>query len=250
MRNKKILAIGILIAGIGYSAYLLFYNSGAKATSPTITGSERSGDSFVDLTEPTNPDITDPSLNITDEVAKEYTKKIVQMNTGGQGKKANIILPDATAFETIVRDYLSKNIQFKEYTEKDLRINATNTKDARIAYLQEIQKAQNKTIATLKTSFVYATALYISNKQSDELQKHINVSEQFITKLLEIQAPQSAKQFHIDLLNVYKKRSMLANILLENSEDPLKSVVVLKEIEKLTEKEALLIDSLKPILEL
>jgi len=248
MRKKKVLAVGVLLAGIGCSVYLLFYNSGARATSPTIAGSERSGGSFVDLTGNTNLDITDPSLNITDEVAKEYTKKIVQMNAGGQGDTANITLPDATAFETIVKDYLSKNIQFREYTEKDIRLLNDDSVQTKKAYFENLQKIQNKLISPLKTNFVYAAALFVTDKKSDELQKHINVASTYITNVLEISVPKSAKQFHIDLLNIYEKRRILGTTLLENPDDPLKSVVVLQEMEKLNEEEINLADSFKLIL--
>jgi|GEM_PF-3276564 len=250
MRKKKILAVVVVVVGASCSAYLLFSNSNATATGPTITGSERTNSQFLD-TQATDltTNIADPAYNITDEAAKEYTKKIIQMNKGGQGSNAPVALPSATDFETIIRGYLAQNVQFKEYTEKDVRLSQDDSIQARIFYLRDLKKVQDKLITPLKTGFVYATALFISEQRSDQIQKHIDVSQEYITNILEITVPKSAKQFHIDLLNIYEKRKTLGTILLENPDDPIKSVVILQEIGKLTDQEALLADSFKKILE-
>lgn len=248
MRKKKILAVSIITIGVITSAYLVFYNSDVDASSVSITGSERVSAQFPDTTANTNIDIANPAYNITDEAAKDYTKKIVQMNNGGQGNTTNVVLPNADDFESIVKGYISQDIQFKEYTEKDIRLSQNNSTQAKIIYLQEIQKIQNKLISPLKTSFVYAAAFFINDKQSNEIQKHINISQEYIAEILAIVVPKNAKQFHLDLLNIYEKRKTLGTILLENPDDPLKSIIVLKEIEKLTEKEATLANSFELIL--
>lgn len=249
MRNKKILSLVVVLAGAVCSAYLLFSNQNVGAKSLAITGSERTDSQFFDKkNDQLTTNISDPSYNLTDEAAKEYTRKIIQMNTGGQGTGAPVVLPTALDFETIVKGYISQNIQFKEYTEKDIRISQDNSAESKTSYLTKLQTAQKKLESSLKTGFVYAAALFISEQKSDEIQKHINASQEYITNILEITVPTSAKQFHIDLLNIHEKRKLLGTMLLENPDDPLKSVVILQEIEKLTEKEMSLVDSFASIL--
>lgn len=248
MRKKKILAYSILLIGIACSAYLLFYKKNPKTADAQIIDSERSSTAFSEPFSASNGSIADPLYNITEEAAKAYTKQIISMNNGGSGDVANVSLPSSDDFETIIRSYLSQGVQYKEYAEKDLRISDDDSIAARTQYLKDVKKIQDNIIAPLKTSFVYSVAIFLNDKKSDEIQKHIDASSIYITQLLEVEVPKSAKKLHIDILNIYEKRRTLGTILLENSEDPLKSVVILQELEKLSEKEVDLGNSFKPIL--
>lgn len=242
MRNKKILSLLIVLVGVAFSTYLLFSNKNAESKSLVITGSERTSAHFIDRNKKTIPPLNERNFNATDQTIKEYELTIFQKN---KDKKSGdkIDLPNEVDLQNIIQKYTTQPIISKTYERKDIIINKTSSLSEFYLYIKAIEKEENETAKKAPTNIASAIALFVSEKKSDELQKHINAQTEYIDFLLKTPVITEWENFHLALLNNAERKRTLAIVILENPDDPIKTIAVIENLSKLITSEEALWDS-------
>lgn len=250
MRTRKKLAVGILLLGIGVSLFLFFRGTKGNSSALAVFDDSTKDDSrFADIGSTIDPtDITNPKLNITEEVAKEYGKRILQMNEAGQGTTTPIVVPGQDELTSIIGDQVSREIPSPTYEDKDIKIIKETTKENIITYFQLVSAANKKNITPIRGSYLSALSTFVTDKNSDLIQKHMDAISQEVTDLLAIPVPENLKAFHLEFINLWQRRLTLATVIYESSDDPLKTVIALEEVSKLTDREQILADTINNFL--
>jgi len=229
MRKKKVLAFVVIAIGVSCSTYLLFSNSNVGASSPTIAGSERSDARFI-TSNGTLPLLNDPSFNATDQVIRDYERAIFEYNKGKKSGDA-VKFPNDADIENIISKYTAQNFEIQKYTDADIKINKNSSLNELVTYLEKVENESEKIKQTAPSNIVSAIGLFVSEKNSEEIEKHISAQSKFIDTLLSTPVISEWRAFHISLLNNAEKKRFLSKIILENQEDPIKVVSAIKEIE-------------------
>ncbi len=242
MRNKKILSLVVVLAGIACSAYLLLSNQNVGAKSLTITGSERTNGRFVDINKEPVPSLNEPNFNATDQTVKAYELAIFENN---KGKKSGdkISLPNEIEIQNIIQKYTTQPIVSKTYERKDIIINKTSSLSELSSYIKSIENEEIETQRKAPTNIASAIALFVSEKKSDELQKHINSQTEYIDFLLKKPVIPEWENFHLALLNNAERKRTLSLIILENPDDPIKTIAVIDNLSKLITNEEMIWNS-------
>jgi len=236
MRKKKVLALVVVIAGASCSAYILFSNSNAATTSPTITGSERSDGQFIDINKGSLPSLNEPGFNATDQTVRAYELAIFENN---KGKKSGdkISLPNEIEIQNIIQKYTTQPIVSKIYEKKDIIVSKTSSLSDLALYIEAIEKKEAEIDKEAPTNIASAIALFVSEKKIDELQKNINTQSEYIDFLLKTPVINGWEDFHLILLNNAERKRTLATIIIENPDDPVKTIAVVENLSRLMSDE-------------
>jgi len=235
MRKKKVLAFVVVILGVSCSAYLLFSNSNAGASSLTIAGSERADARFITSNEAL-PLLNDPTFNATDQVIRDYEQAIFEYNRGKKsGDTAR--LPNDADIENMISKYTTQTFDFQKYTEKDIKISKSSSLGELTTYLEKVKNENDEAKRTAPSNIVSAIGLFVSEKNAEEVGKHISAQSEFINALLSMPVVPEWKAFHLQLLNNAEEKRFLLKVIFENQEDPIKVVSAVKNIESALIKE-------------
>ncbi|RJQ30116.1 hypothetical protein C4565_00925 [Candidatus Parcubacteria bacterium] len=232
MRNKKILSVGIVMIGIAYSAYLLFYTTDKNLSSAQITGSEKNDSQFLKNDRKSIYSLNEPNFNATEQTIKDYELAIFEYNKNKKGGD-EILLPNEVDIQNIIQKYTTQPILSQIYTKKDITIEKKSTLTDLISYIEKIEKKDVEIERKRETNIVSAVGIFVLEKKSDDLQKHINAESEYIDFLLETPAFSGWEDFHLAILNNAEKRRTLAKIIIENPDDPVKVIAVVENLSTL-----------------
>ena len=241
MRNKKILAVGIVTIGIISSAYLLFDKTNNNPLSVQITGSEKNDSQFLKQNGGPSHFLNEPNFNATEQTIKDYELAIFEYNKNKKGGDM-VSLPNEVDIQNIIQKYTTQPILSRVYTKKDITTEKKTTLTELVLYIEKIERKDAEIEKKRETNIVSAIGLFVLEKKSDDLQKHINAESEYIDFLLETPAFPGWEDFHLALLNNAERRRTLAEIIIENPDDPIKVIAVVENLSTLIQNDDIVWD--------
>lgn len=242
-KYKKIVAF--LILGSGFvTAYLILstdLHKGKNKDAFDFAVNQKS-DSFLNFKiNPSNSInsqisqnlISNKTTNLTDAVAQNYLSEILKRNPEGPktiNEKQTLTVPSQTLMENALEGNLIQSLQFTQFKEKDIKISNNNSTKNQLVYLQSLEKINQKNFNSFNESMEDILDELMLNQNSEPLQKYTDIINKEIIDTLALETPSLWKEFHLQNLNLWQKKLIIFNALLELSDDPLKAYLSLQEI--------------------
>lgn len=234
MRKRTIIAISILLVGVGGAAWLVFGNTtNAGALNISITGA---GTDDARFTNSANQLAINDNSNSTDDAARAYGLEILKLNPQGMGADKQIALPSDAVLNDIVKKATDKPIQVSYFTEKDIKILNTSSESAVKTYLKTIAAADKKNNG-LTSEFYSIISSYVIGSDSQRLIDLNNNISVYITTLLSTPAPSSWAGFHLALLNLWQAKLAYSQVFINKDDDPLRAATASKSLSTLLSQE-------------
>lgn len=235
MRKKTIIAISILIVGIGGAVWLMFGDKiNAGGFDISISGSATGKDArFRDA----NSAASANEGNTTDNAIREYGLEILKLNPQGQGTDKPITLPSDAVLQNIISKQTETPVPVTLFEEKDIKILKTSSQEDKRAYIKSVVAALQKNMIPLKSEFYTTIAAFVAKGDSTDLGDHVDKIGTHINDLLAIPAPREWASLHLGMLNLWERRLTYANVILNSADDQLKSISALNELSTLNTDE-------------
>ncbi len=233
MQKRTIVATSILLVGVGL-AFWIMSGSQTNAGNVDISVSPANGGDARFY----NGSSTDPNAqeNITDDVVREYGGEILKLNPQGQGLDKPLTLPSDDTLNNIITKATQKPIPVSEFSDKDITITNTTSKDAARAYLKALSSAEQEN--TILYSNYYPTiSSYVVTGNSQDLDALIAEISTHINVLLSIPVPSNWKDFHLDLINLWQHKLVYTKALLTKEDDPIRSASATQSLQALLDQE-------------
>lgn len=240
MRTKTIIALFVLLLGAG-GAFWITSPRGDGLSVLSLMKTTEKDPRFTTGENTLNATSSDTSESITEEnVARNYTKEIMRLNTMGQGTATPIKLPTEEKLTQIVQEELSKSIPVKLFTEKDIVVGNSSDKAAIAAYLAGVAEVYKINAPPKTSSFSSALSQFISTDDARELALHAAKLSSSITGLIAVRVPPTWKTLHLEMLNIMQARLTYIQAMINGDGTQLKTVVALNSLNALLDEEQLL----------
>lgn len=235
MRKRTIIAVGILLVGVVGASWLVFGDkTNAGNIDVSISGAENNKDArFADA----NGGAANEG-NATENAIREYGLEILRLNAQGQGLDKPVTIPSDETLKNIIAKQTEKPIPVTLFEEKDITVSKTSSRETKIAYFKTVGSYIQKDLSSIVSNFYTAIATFTAKKDSTDLGEHVNKTETYINDLLTIPVPYDLVALHLEMLNLWQRRLTYATIILNSSDDQLKSISALNQLSTLNTDEA------------
>lgn len=253
-KNRRfVIAIFIILVGAGISLWILDSKAENKGVASLfeVTGLGIDSGRFA-TTEGTGlnsgslENNLDESENITNKILDRYTQEIFKANKSGVGTNSLITIPNEAVLEDIMGEELSKGLSIKLFETKDIKISEDDSKEAVLAYFDNLQKANTSgSKKDIENQYFVAIDEAVSEQGTEMLQEYLNAISQRITALLVITAPNNLASFHLGLINAWQKRLAVGKAIMESGGDIMKPLAAIDMLAGIIEEEEQLIKTLE-----
>lgn len=251
-KNRRfVIAIFIILLGTGVSLWILGSKAGNKGIASLFEIAGLGADSGrfamaegISLNSGSSENNLDGSENITNKILDRYTQEIFKANKSGVGvgTGSQIAIPNETVLENIMGEELSKGLAIKLFETKDIKISEDSSKEAALAYVENLQKANaSNSKKDIENQYFAAIENAVSEQGTEMLQEYLNAISQRITALLAITAPSNLASFHLGLINAWQKRLAVGKAIIESSGDIMKPLAAIEMLNGVIEEEEQLI---------
>lgn len=231
--SRKNGAIIILLSGI---VFAWFITKGDDRADDSLSVSVASTlDKNISFTRETGAS-SDPPKNLTEEAIQGYLTELVKKNPDGP-QNNTLVFPSQDILESAIQQATNAGISFHPITKDDIKISDAVGEEAERSYIAAIQNAGKENSKKINANEMYALYSFFSENNAAPLISHINGLQSFVLSLIETPTPVSMEEFHIKLINLQIKKIAIMENFLELENDPMKTMVALREYEKLPEEE-------------
>jgi len=240
-QNRRfVIAIFIIIIGAGASFWIVNSKSktGSVASLFEIIRSSAEAGRFATSSDSNTQAAASAGLgqsdqtNIADRIIGRYKQEVFNANAYGAGTSSPITIPNESVLGTIIDEELAQGIAITPFKTQDIKISNDNSKDAAIAYLNDIKKAYAKNVDKFNGNGNYFGIVSdaVTSQNTGKLQEYLAATSNQITDLLAITAPSDLTSLHLGLVNAWNKRYALGKAILEGDKDVMKPVAALQEL--------------------
>jgi len=191
-------------------------------------------------------------FNLTEDLGLSYASKIAGENSRDIFTAVNINklrIPEEDMIEKLADEKIAETYLYtKSFSKNELRTIPTDNNESKITYITQISEATKKHIDPLKYGFIELADNWISSQDTTGTAEYTSAVTDLITALLATKAPQSLADFHLELINNWQKKLLLAEALHKTAEDPLKAYLAFTEAHTLLEKDLALQEEAEKIL--
>lgn len=247
MKKRKIISAAVVLTGL--VLFLIIVNLPDKGGQKTLSADtsnatgDNSGFGFQInqnrnlITNPISADknsaVTD---NLTNLLAQNLSQNILETNNGFSQGTSTIKLPSSDSIGAALAQSATQNLQFPIFSDKDIRIGADNSEAAQLAYIKALGEMSKKNFAGFNTSIITILNNFLEQSNSDALAKYVGIAGRQVNDLLALKVPQQLSAWHLQNLNLWKKKLVVYSAMLDLNSDPLKTIVAFKEIPKLVQE--------------
>jgi hypothetical protein len=255
-KTRRKFFAGIVLAG-GILIATLIFVSGTKDTDktpPLSATKSRTTNPALAFRKGTNHSLTAPAINeppaqnLTDLLAESYLEEVVRKNPAGpqrvNGKKT-LVLPSEEIFAEALAKTKKEIGPSKLFGENDIKIINDASRAAELAYLENLNKINQKNFGEFKKSIIEILDEWITNQNGKLLEKYVSLIPAQIQDLLSLPTPIRWKQFHLQNLNLWQKKLAVYSALLNLRNDPLASLLALEQVSPVIEETMILDDTLE-----
>jgi|GEM_PF-2592427 len=242
MRKRKAISAAIVLGGLVLFAVIINLPAGNGVQKPPNGGGDTAGlDSGLQfqvnqnrntVTNPTPTDVKQGSTdNLTDQLAQALSQNVLQINNGFNQGTSTITLPSSDSLGNAIGQAASdQKLQFRIFSEKDIRINSDNSFAAQIAYLESLKNISDKNFGKFKTPIVDILSNFFDKNDSALLAKYVGIAQNEINDLLAIKVPAQLSAWHLQNINLWEKKSVVYKAILDLNDDPLKAALAIQQV--------------------
>jgi len=181
--------------------------------------------------------------NLTDIIAQSYVKKIIEMNPGAPeeiGEK-KIKAPSPDSFQVsgeLVAQKIEQIFETNYFSEKDIMLSNNNSIETQLRYINEIGVISEKNFKGFDKSITEITDNWIDYQDASGIRSYIAIASAQMDDLLSIEIPLIWKPFHIQNLNLWKKKEVVFKAMIDINNDPFKTMVAMEKMPDILEETA------------
>lgn len=250
MKKRKVVALTILI--LGTTAALIINSKAENSKNQIIEGDYGNFETNnLDYGKKSTTDedfitanLTD--INVTETVASAYLEGFFKKNQNLLGNPQG--LTDEINADLNDLD-VPKNIEgialpFKPFEKGAFPVIADNSPAAQLAYLEKIGGLISKNFSEINGDITQIIDRWLDKKDSNPLENYIAGAEQQIKDLQKITVPANWEQSHLQNLNLWQKKTVVYQAILQSENDPLKAYIAVQAISDIIQEN----DSLQEII--
>lgn len=173
--------------------------------------------------------------NLTNYLADKYVENIKEENPDGLREVDGQEVFNAPSLDSLNSDDFNFSeeaesaFNFNLFKEEDIKISQNNSEKAQLNYLNEVNNLSQKNFENINFSEIEMLRNWMNTRQLEQLKAYKNSLSTQINDLLETKVPPSWSEFHLNLLNLTKKKTETYSFLINHNEDPLKSVMAFRK---------------------
>lgn len=237
-KKKFFTAVGIIAAAIIVTLIIVLRTPGNPMNSILGVKGNKTEDSRFAFSEKTQEKLDKylNSDNFTENLIQKYGFQIAAENLDGP-VNGSLVLPSGEKLESTLAGELERGIGYEKISESDVRVIEDSSDTAVRKYLTEIQKVALNQNIDFENELAYALDELLSKQKTARLEKFANKLDSMNAKLLAIPVPVTWKTFHVELVNIQRKKTAIIHSLAEIENDPVKAVVAIQDLEKIGAEE-------------
>ncbi|MCP6720122.1 MAG: hypothetical protein KJI72_02220 [Patescibacteria group bacterium] len=252
MSKIKIIAFTVILFGIGVS--LLVTNSDSKPFGDFLTVSK--------FKENTNPSLQFKSTpqsqanifgvygglgggsenqgtdNLTELVAQAYAKELLKNVERGSGRveerNLNIATPD---LQQVLQEKIVQDFDFPKFNLKDIRISGDNSSENQITYMEAIDSLLRENFSGFKKDINIALEEFFKENNPQTIHYLTSHISDYINGLLELETPPQWQEYHLQYTNLWYKKLLMYQAVLNIQTDPLKTYVVIQTLPEIIQED-------------
>ena len=262
MKKRTALSLGILAVAFSVSVKLAFFsdtsshykvpNSGAgrieespshaslRFTKKPLEASTYSSYKIAPLMEKKGVAKSISGDNLTDLFVQAYTGEIFARNNGGPktiNGEPTLNMPSEQVLEDFFKKADFQSVAFRRFEKKDVRISKINTGHDQIAYIESVDRIFKKYTPLFKTTIFSAVQTFFKTKDPKPLTGITAYIPSLINELLALSVPESLLPLHLELVNLWQKKLVTYQSIINSDIDPLKGYVAAKQLPSIVQED-------------
>lgn len=240
MKKRKIISSAIVLSGLILFLVIINLPSGTAPTASPANPNPADPNSNLGfqteqgrnvVTNPTSDDQPPAKTdNLTEQLAQKFSRTVLQINNGFSNGTSSISLPNADSFSNAISDSLNQDLQFPAFGEKDIRIDPDNSSSSQIAYVNAVANVAKKNFAGFSMDIATIMNNFFNKNDSGGLAKYVGIAGKMASDLLALKVPARLSAWHLQNLNLWEKKIVVYQAILNMSSDPLKTSLALQQI--------------------
>lgn len=181
-----------------------------------------------------------PQENVTSEVIKKYGEELFRLNEDKVGQTAvtpsEINTPSEEFLsEILTKDVVSNTLSIPPFTASDVLV-VSSTPERVKEYADAYQRISSGNFGSELPPYLTAAYEALLESRPASLRTHVRAASNQVRDLRALQVPEDALPLHLELLNIWNRRVVIGNALLDQN-DPLRRVLALNSLSDAFEKE-------------
>ena len=243
MKKRKIISAAIVLSGLILSLIILNLpdKSGQKTASVNGVGSGNDNSGFQyqvnkDRNLVTNPISADNGTpvtdNLTDTMTQNISQGIFQANSDiSSNGTSSIKLPNSDSLGNMISQSIAnQSLQSPTFSQKDILVSSDNSSSSQLAYVDAIGDITRKDFAGFTGNIVTFVNNFFNNNDPSGLSRYVDIAEKEVSDLLALRIPTQLSAWHLQNLNLWEKKLVVYNAILDLNNDPLKAALAIQEI--------------------
>lgn len=242
MKKRKLISAAIILSGL--AAFLVIVNlpdKDARKTAPANGPGQNMGSTGLQFQ--TNPErnlfanpisgnqTSKDTNNLTDQLAQTLSQNILEMNNGFSQGTSTIALPSSESLGNAVGQAAAgQNLQFRVFTEKDIRVDSDNSPVAQLTYMGSLKDIANKNFGNFKTPIADILNNFFEKNDPSALAKYVDIAGKEVADLLALKVPQQLSVWHLQNINLWGKKLVVYKAILDLNNDPLKAAMAIQQV--------------------
>lgn len=237
-KKRFFTAVGIIAAAIITTLVIVLRTPGNPMNSILGVKGNKTDDSRFAFSEKTQEKLDKylNSENFTENLIQKYGFQIAAENLDGP-VNGSLILPSGEKLESTFAGELERGISYEKVSESDIRVTEDSSEVAVRKYLTEIQRVALNQNIDFENELGYALNELLTKQKTARLETFADKLDSMNTKLLAIPVPATWKTFHVELINIQRRKTAIIHSLAEIDNDPVKAVVAIQDLEKVGDEE-------------
>jgi len=143
-----------------------------------------------------------------------------------------------------------KPIETDSFEMQDILLSYDNSIENKIYYLKELRELNEEYFSDFENENTQTALNHLfENDDASVLQNINNVIPEYIDALLETEVPTDFAELHLQLLNIWEKKRLLYETIIDYKEDYMKAVVALQELTSVVNNDIKLQKSINTVYE-
>jgi len=242
MKKRKIIPVAIVLSGLVLS--LIIFNLSTKSDSKTVSingaGGINNNSDFQYQVDQNRNAVVNPipagqnastTSNLTEIMAQNLSQNIFQANSNNPNGTSSIELPTSDSLGDMINQSVSsQTLQFPTFGQKDILVSSDNSSSSQLAYLKAIGDISKKNFAGFTGDIVTFVNNFFNNNDPSGLSKYVDISGREVSDLLALRVPTQLSAWHLQNLNLWEKKIVVYQTILNMDSDPLKTSLALQQL--------------------
>lgn len=235
--QKKLYSILFLFGSVLVAGYIIFTTPKNPEDLVRVKNSEN--DTRFDFSNTVSEKIAEAlkQENFTDQVFQHYGFQIAAENGNGP-QNGSLILPSSEKFEEALKSGLARSIEYTPVRDTDIRVSNDTSAIASQKYLEHVALAGSRARINFEKDFATVLGNFGTKGNTAELDILADRVDALANSFLEITTPTSWKSFHVELINIHRRKAAVLHALAQIDNDPIKAIVALQEFKLISSDEA------------